>query len=895
MEASQSNPWEGIWSEPQRFAVSILVLGLLISTALAGAAWADATANDRFTHLGATEGLESRVLDIAQDRQGFLWLATQTGLRQYDGIRVKTHLHNPNDPSSISDSHAQRLLVGSEGTLWIATNNGRLDRWIPKDERFVAFDLELGGVPTDLDELAPGRFLVGTDWEAVSLVSVQEGTVEPRPGLNRVECMAVDPKTESVWGFRLDALVRFAIDDLAEEQSFPWPSAYPVPSALFLDCMLTEDGSVWAATYLGGAVRFQPATGELSIFQHDPDDPSTLTGNDSTAVLQDSRGNIWIAGFSGLNRLEPETSTFRRYTSNPINRRGLANDQVTSIFEDQTGQLWLGTDFGAARFDPFRESFSFYSYDPTRNISPPIGSIRSFAEDEQGRLWVGSRSNGIARLDRTGDETIFFTAGTGPDDLPDDTAWALSYEAPDRLWVGTERGLSRLQISEGTWQSLSTPGGEPFDRIVTLFRDRSGSLWAGGDAGLFRHLPGTDTLELIELDQGKRILAMTDDSKGRLFVGTEGSGLVVLDAEDGERLKHWPSEQFALDRPSEGVVTTLVTIPGESETIWAGSLGGGLFRLEADDTWSRFGRDQGLPSNTIRTLLAEPDGTLWLSTGIETVHFDPQTGSLESFQPADGLPSVIHTKAAFQNPYGEFFFGGLDGFVSFFPHLVRIDNTPPRIVLTDLRIGDRSVLPRRRQPESPLRQSISLAKEITLRHYQNDFSIELAALHFGDPSRNRYAYRLEGVDTGWIHTSAERSFARYSGIPAGRHVFRAKAASRDGIWSKEEARLEIHVMPPPWRSWWAWTLYALAGLSLVIWWIHTETSRLKLEKELQEKELKVLRGMLPICSTCRKIRDDEGQWESLEMYLDTHSDAKLTHGICPECSEKILAELREET
>ncbi|MEO1085117.1 MAG: triple tyrosine motif-containing protein, partial [Acidobacteriota bacterium] len=325
--------------------------------------------------------------------------------------------------------------------------------------------------------------------------------------------------------------------------------------------------------------------------------------------------------------------------------------------------------------------------------------------------------------------------------------------------------------------------------------------------------------------------------------------------------------------------------------VWAASLTGGLFRLEPDGKWRRFGVEHGLPSNSIRTLLAEDDGTLWLSTGVETVRFDPETGAARSFGPADGMPSFVHTKSSFRSSSGELFFGGLDGFVAFEPDAVRLDELPPEVVLTDFRIGRATISPRARQPDSPLDASITLAEGVTLRHAQNDFSIELAALHFGDPARNCFAYRLDGVDSDWVETSAERSFARYSRIPSGRHLFRAKAANRDGVWSRDEARLKIHILPPWWRSWWALTLYASVAALLLFAWIRTQLSRLRRATESQEKELKVLRGMLPICASCKKIRDDKGEWEPLESYLDSHSEAELTHGICPQCTTQFLADL----
>ncbi|MEM7583472.1 MAG: two-component regulator propeller domain-containing protein, partial [Acidobacteriota bacterium] len=816
--------------------------------------WGDQLADDRFVHLGVEVGMGGRVLDIAQDSQGFLWFAMQTGLRQYDGSRVRSYFHDANDSHSISENNITKLFSDSKGGLWIATASGRLNRWLPEEERFQRLSVDLGGTPADLAEIAPGRLLAVTSLGSSQMIFTEEDRAEPVPSLDGIDCVDVDPKRRKLWGLgRSRGVSQFSLNDLTEEQSFPWPAGVVVPSYLILDCTLANDGSLWAAIYGVGAVRFRTGSQEFEMFQHSRGNNGTLTGDDVATVLEDSSGNLWIGGFSGWNRYLQETGGFKRFTANPANRRNLFNHQIHTMLEDQTGQLWLGTDVGVARYDPLREDFRFYSHNPARGVSAPLGNIRSFVEDAQGRLWIGSRSHGIARLDRERGETLTFLADPETDEgMPDNTAWALSYEAPGRLWVGGESGLARLDIETGQWHRFSSPANYVSPRVVDLFRDRAGTLWAGNDYGIYRFDAATDALESIDLGLASRVLTITDDASGRLFLGTENAGIIALDQRSGKRLQHWPGENFA---PGEaiGSISTLMTIPGAKgadETLWAASPQSGLFKLEGDGTWSHFGVEQGLPSESIQAILAEPGGTFWISTGAETFQFQPQTGFVRSFGSADGWPSVIHARAAYRSPGGELFFGGLDGFVAFLPQSIRQDTAPPRVILTDFRLGNRSMGPKVRDPQSPLEKSITAVEEVTLRHDQNDFSIELAALHFGDPARNRFAYQLEGVDSEWVETSAERSFARYSGIPAGRHLFRAKAANRDRVWSQEEAQLRVNVLPAPWRSGWAYLLYGLAAVGLVVAWIRTKTARLKLEKELQEKELKILRGLLPICSSC---------------------------------------------
>ncbi|MEM8933705.1 MAG: two-component regulator propeller domain-containing protein, partial [Acidobacteriota bacterium] len=137
-------------------AAAWLCLGLALPAELR----ADPLADDRFIQLGPRPGLDVRVLDIVQDRQGFLWFSTVRGLRRYDGSQIRTYRHDPDDPSSLSDDHTRELLIDARGTLWISTANGRLDRWLPEEERFQRSSVDLGGIPADVLEISPGRLLL---------------------------------------------------------------------------------------------------------------------------------------------------------------------------------------------------------------------------------------------------------------------------------------------------------------------------------------------------------------------------------------------------------------------------------------------------------------------------------------------------------------------------------------------------------------------------------------------------------------------------------------------------------------------------------------------------------------------------------------------------------------
>ena len=888
---------------------SLLGVGAWVWLALAPgvAVGDDALVADRFNHLGLEHGLGERVLAFAQDHQGFLWLGLQSGLARYDGREIKSFFHDPQDPSSLSNNYIRDLLVDRNGDLWVANNGGTLDRRSLIDETFESYSLPGQGFASHLIELKSRDFAVLTG--AQLLRFEPEGkTFQPLADFE-VSAIAVGPSGR-LWSVADEGLWYFDSPQADAATLLPWPKDLePILSQrTFVELAAADDGVLWMSVFGVGVVRLEisgdsaegsaigsEAVLRAEVLKHEPSDSGSLIGNDVISLYLDSRGILWVGAVSGLNRLDPGAQSFQRYSANLVNARSLPTPSVFSIIEDRTGQIWLGTDSGAARFDPFREAFCFYAHDPLRTDTVPPGSLIAFAEDADGRLWIGSRGEGIARVDRSRGESVYFKHE--PDDvdsLADDTAWALLFDSQGRLWVGGEAGISRLDPRTGQWARYHSDAEDPSSlsasRVVTLYEDATGTVWVGTDTGLASYDPQSDSFSNKDLNLSNRVLAMVSDSAGRLYAGLDGQGLVIWDTVSDRLEAHHAPGPGGL---SHGVVSALTvgSAGGEAdgeEVLWVATLGGGLNRLDSADRWTVFNKQHGLPKDSIRAMVEDDQGYLWLAMGSETTRFKPDSGSVQIFGHQDGFPSIIHTKASFKNSSGEIFFGGIDGFTAVHPDRIRVDRVPPRVALTDFAIGPKSISPRAKQEDSPLAKSVLVAEKVVLDHRQNDFSINMGVLHFGNPSRNRLFYKLEGIDQEWIETDVEHGFARYAGIPAGSYRFRARAQNRDGIESEHEAQLEIRVKPPPWDTLWAWTAYVLIFSGGLIAGVRRRLATLKEERDRQATELRVLRGLLPICASCKKIRDEHDRWESLETYLDTHSEAKLSHGICPECAAEVM-------
>jgi signal transduction histidine kinase len=298
------------------------------------------------------------------------------------------------------------------------------------------------------------------------------------------------------------------------------------------------------------------------------------------------------------------------------------------------------------------------------------------------------------------------------------------------------------------------------------------------------------------------------------------------------RYRHDPDDPNSL---SSDQVTSLAQ--DDSGILWIGTAAGGLNRLDPRrGTFRAFRRKDGLPSDKVAAMVVDEDGRLWVSTANGLSRFDPRTGEFRNYDSGDGLHGdVFLIGAAHRSPRGEIFFGGSGGLTSFFPDRITDDPQPPAVVITEFLILNEPVAVHRKDPESPLHRSMVSTTELTLTHRHRVVGFEFAALHYADPTRNRYAYQLEGFDEQWIETGADKRFAQYTNLDPGEYVFRVKATNKDGVWNETGAAVRIRVLPPPWRTWWAYSIYGLAVAAAVTVFVRRQRREVRREREINRR------------------------------------------------------------
>lgn len=787
----------------------------------------------RFRHITLADGLaQSSVQAIAQDKQGYMWLGTEDGLQRYDGYDFLTFHHDPGKPDSLADDDIAVLAVGRQDELWIGTNEQGLDLLEPGSPHFVHYRHETGNP----DSLASNAVLaLLTDSHGQLWIGTADG-LDRMNGLNG--------------HFRHYRVAKPGNPD-------------NVVFSLYQD----THGRIWVGTRHGlyfydtsrDALRlFQPESGtSLKIARH------LLTKASVNAFTESTNGQLWVATEGGLVVLSPQGKVLQLYQHRKGNMNSLPSSRVRALLEDAAGDIWIGTyGGGVARLDRTSGRFFVYQHDATDSQSLSGDNILTLFHDQTGLVWIGTAAAGVSIYNPQTREFGYYRHRQGnTNSLASNMVWDVYKDPQGVIWVATDRGLTRMDATRTHYRQYKLQGrpkgSEDDAAVYELYGDREGRLWAGTDYGLYEYRPARDRFEQFHLvgkhenQFGDAVNTIYEDSAHRFWIGT-GYGLVEFDrsthqvtqrfVHDTKRADSLPDNSVAAICQTENHSLWLATgnglarfdgvhdhftvyrraagnphslssnniqscSPGTHDVLWIGTVSG-LNRLDIrSGVVTRYSTEDGLPNNTIYAILRDAQGDLWISTDNGLSRFDPHKGSFRNYGVTDGLQSLeFNGESAYRASDGEMLFGGINGFNAFYPERIRRNRHVPQIVITSFNHAGEI---------APLLTAHGPVNGVTVPYRDNVLSFSLAAFDYAAPARNQFKYRLEGFDSGW-HTLRGQHVFTYTNLDPGVYWLKVLGSNSDGVWSKHLTTLEVTVLPPPWRTWWAYTLYAALLFVLVV-------------------------------------------------------------------------------
>jgi len=735
----------------------------------------------RLERLGSEHGLShNSVYAVLEDRQGFLWFGTQSGLNRYDGRDFVVFGHDPTDPRSLGSSWINTLFEDRAGRFLVGTRAG-LYRLADDASGFesIALDPKAPGGPsvTALVEQADGTLWVGADGALYKLdpTSTRIAPVRPAPGADawgRVRALRVAPDG-AIW----------ALDENVRQQSTlvrltGSPARFAVPHTWAFG--FTESGAVWldprrpveAAALGAGAV---PAMEGLL-----------------TSHLRDLRGRLWVGTLAGL-RIQPSADAALEHV--PLDDLGLGalTHEITTIVEDRVGSVWLGTFGGVLRFDPNAKPFAQLVHREGDPGTISSNAVSALYQEPSGTLWVASFGAGLDEIARGRGRIVHHSPRPGdPASLCGGYIWDIAPSRRGGLWLGSNGVFCRYAHGRFTTHPLPDAAAS----ALSLRETKDGTLWLATMGGLYRRTPGAGVELVGNAASGlfQPIDTVREDGHGRLWLASGGSGNLA-----------WYDPATRAQRLFRGVgregIWDLDWDP--SGTLWLAT-GVGVASYDSETGVASYAPSQaGAAPAVYYSVLSDPAGRLWLGTSRGLVRYDPSTGDFRSYDVGEGTGHVeFNRHAAYRSNSGELFFGSMSGVTSFVPTEIRDNPYRPPIVLTGVRtFGD----------EGERRLGARDLEALVLSPRNRSVWFEFAALNLTDGRKNRYAYRLDGFDTRWIDAGPERS-ARYTSLPAGQYVFRVRGSNSDGVWSDRPIALGVTVLPPVWQTWW----FRLAGFSLLV-------------------------------------------------------------------------------
>ncbi|WP_437230318.1 sensor histidine kinase [Planctomicrobium sp. SH661] len=722
---------------------------------------------------------QPRVLAIRQTIDGRLWLGTQSGLFQFDGVRF-TAVESKHG-ASLANIWVQQLLEDAEHQLWIATMGDGL--LCLNDGACVRYGLQSGLPSLNVQCLLldhRGTLWVGTDQGAARLIEGKFETFAPQKELTVRNVRALCESRQGTVFLGGDR----AQLNLWRDGQFLTRELSTVPDDSVVRALLsTPEGDLLVGTTTG-LVRLD-ANGESRIGRAEG-----LADDFVETLAWSSTGQVWVGTRDGLSRLrDHEIETLRT-------RDGLSQSTVCAIFEDHEKSMWIGTKNGLNQFVDRR------TVPITMSEGLPSNETGALLQDPSGKIWIGTLDAGLATFLGRRCEA-FANRETG---LPSDRIAALAAGADSQLWVGTDSGLCRMKGAEVV-EKFTTREGLPADAIQVLLPDSSGALWIGTSRGLARW-------------DGQKIAAVAPESelsKWPVRVLLESADQDLIVATDGGGLYRCRDDQVLPWMAGVPEVRSLTALQhGPAGSYWAATRGDGLLLLQ-DEKVIRISVQQGLFDDEIFGLLDDGEGRLWMacSRGIffvnqeellELVAGGRQSVTCTQFSPVESQRTIECQQGVQPSVWkmkdGRIWFSTIYGVIIMDPAALYRKLPPPTVSLEEMQVNG---------------QAVTSKEKLKLPAGPTNLMFRYTAWSFASASRIRFRYKLEGFDHDWVEANQRRE-AYYTNVPPGRYRFLVSAANPNNEWSTITVPAEFTVRPYFFKTLWFYGL-TLLMLGLAVWGI----------------------------------------------------------------------------
>jgi len=661
---------------------------------------------------------------------------------------------------------------------------------------------------------------------------------------------------------------------------------YSINHNQVMDIIEYSPDTLLIATFGGGVNLLDTKT---KIFRHyqNGKDFRFNTQHKNVRKLFDDGKNIWIGSYNGLYKYSKKNKNIDKYINDQNNPKSINNNKIRGIFKNNSELIFIGTTNGANILNPRGGKFDFYPYGGERSKLIGEKFLVSLSSDNSDLIWAGSieLNNSSYKKKR---KIKYYGDPTYGKNFKSKSSINLYEDESNILWIGDYDGLKYFDPQKNEFESVeffNRRSSYPDNNFVKSFYfDSKGDLWAGtlGGGLTYFNVTTKEAKRYIHLEEDEntisdsRVLPIFEDSENVLWIGTYG-GLNRF-ARESETFIHYTNKPYDISSISnDRIYSILETKQGE---LWIGTYQGLNKYIRENDNFEQITIEDGLADNTIYGILEDESEYLWIRTNKGISKYSPKTKIIKNYSKSDGLEGIESNGSVFfKNKFGRMFFGATNGYYSFYPSMIKDYTVAPSVVFTELQVMDEII---KVGDPNYLHKSLNEIDKLKLSHLVKVFTISFAALDYSIPSKNKYAYMLEGFRDKWSFVNSNNRSASFTNLNPGEYTLHVKASNSDGIWNEVGRSLQIIITPPYWETWWFRMIAILVLLFIVFLFyeyrlyrlLEIERTRARIARNLHDDVGGTLASIQYFVDAVRKSIDKKNIDKFLDLIMASSNDAQ---------------------
>ncbi len=792
-----------------------------------------------FEHITPEDGLPFPTInDILQDEQGFMWFATENGLCRYDAYNFKMYQHDPLDTNSLPNNNVLCLLEDRNNNLWIGTSyglcvlnkhTGEITRVFNEQKKIHSL---WGNSVQDIIQDREGSIWIGTN-KGLNIYDENSRTIERyKFDLNElkgesqnISCKVLyQDNRNNIWiGTWENGLIKLDTEEEEIEQYFLVKNANPNPVSIILQ---DNDGNLqigYNNNYFLFNIKTEKIIDTLTPFQ----------GNIRSGMIDDNN-NLWIGGDKEmLIYTEKSFHTPIRYVPDDDNPYSISEGNINKMYQDNAGNIWISsTGKGIDVHYKYENNFNQYYYAIEDPVHRDYG--KELFIDNRGYLWYGTFGDGLLLFDKTLRLVKRFYRNELDNriSLAGNYIWCIKEDKQSNVWFGTDNGISVYNLQKNKFIKTIRKDDKNENTITNslildILFDNVGNIWVATQEGLDVIPPGTDSIRHITEKDGLchyKVIEMCKDQSGKIWLGTY-SGLSCYDP-DKHKFKNYVYNPKNKGELSNQLMNAIYQ--DSAGFIWVGTHNG-LNKLNPTTGKVEYVFEKdGLINNHVNNIFGDNNGNLWVNTPLGISNINIKTGKIVNYGRDDGL-KINHTGMYLHDDV-LYLAGENTGFYKFSIHEIKFNPFVPPVYITEIKVNGIRL---KKNYNTKLFKGLRNKEELRFAHNQSSFEFKFTALNFVSSNKNQYKYQLEGFDDRWIECSAQQRSAGYNNLLPGEYVFKVKGSNNNAVWNEEEASFQFTILPPWWKTWWAYLLYVVTFISFVYLFVYIRKNsmQLKIQKE----------------------------------------------------------------